>query len=172
MLVWLGRFAGLRVGESLGVNIADFIDGGTVLRLQRQRDTYGKLGPLKARKSGEFRDVPVPPELWEKVKDAPRDAEGYLFRAECRTSTMKAWRNARKAAGLPAAFVPHTLRHLYASVLLSNGVAITDLAEFIGHRNIQITYAIYGHLVPSALSRASAVLSAEWEEKPTLAVAA
>jgi len=60
MLVWLGRLAGLRVGESMGVHIDDFREGGTVLRLQRQRLADATLAPLKARKTDDFRDPGKP----------------------------------------------------------------------------------------------------------------
>jgi hypothetical protein len=162
LLIWLGRFAGLRLGESLGVNIADFREGGTVLRLTRQRMANGPTAPLKSRREGDYRDIPVPAVLWAKVQDAPRDDDGYFFPAEWRTSVMKQFREARDAAGLPADFVPHWLRHMYASVLLSDGVPITDVATYLGHQDIKITFATYGHLVPAALSRAASVLDAEW----------
>jgi integrase len=45
LLVWLGAFAGLRLGETLGINIADFRDRGTNLRLTRQRMADGSLAP-------------------------------------------------------------------------------------------------------------------------------
>lgn len=50
------------------------------------------------------------------------------------------------------------------SALLSRLVPITDVAVWLGHRNINVTYATYGHLVPSAAGRALAVLNAEYEE--------
>ena len=48
--------------------------------------------------------------------------------------------------------------------LLSRLVPITDVAVWLGHRNINVTYATYGHLVPSAAGRALDVLNAEYEE--------
>lgn len=43
MLVWLGIYAGLRIGESLAVNVSDFIMDGRVLRVQCQRNADGSL---------------------------------------------------------------------------------------------------------------------------------
>ena len=42
-------------------------------------------------------------------------------------------------------FSPHSLWHAFISALLSRGVPITDVASWLGHRNINVTYAIYGH---------------------------
>jgi hypothetical protein len=52
---------GLRIEEALGVEKADFRNGGRTPRVcgQASRDGLEKL-PLKKRKQGEHRDVPVP----------------------------------------------------------------------------------------------------------------
>jgi integrase len=59
------------------------------------------------------------------------------------------------------------LRHAFVSALLSRGAPITDVAAWLGHRNINVTYATYGHLVPSSLGRAQEVLNAEYAEWST-----
>ena len=51
-------------------------------------------------------------------------------------------------------FTPHSLRHAYASAMLARGVQITELAHFLGHKDINTTHAVYGHLLPSAAKRA------------------
>jgi hypothetical protein len=38
------------------------------------------------------------------------------------------------------------------------------VAHWLGHRDVRVTYRIYGHLVPSAAARAIAVLDEEYEE--------
>jgi integrase len=160
LLVWLGAFAGLRLGESLGVNIADFRDGGTVLRLTRQRMADKSLAPLKSRKEGDFRDIPVPAVLWSKVQEAPRDSDGFFFPAVWRDNSR--FSKARDAAGLDDTFTPHCLRHMYASALLADGVPITDVARYLGHQDINVTFATYGHLVPAASDRARDVFDRRW----------
>jgi len=160
LLAWLGRLAGLRIGESLGLNRADFREGGSVVRVTRQRLPAGNLGPLKARREGEYRDVPVSPALWRKVCEADADADGYYFAHEYRKTVMRHYNAARDAVGLPASYHPHTLRHQYASVLLANGVPISDVSAYLGHKHINITYAVYGHVVPSSLDRAREIIDA------------
>jgi integrase len=163
LLVWLGRFAGLRLGESLGVNIADFCEGGTMLRVERQRGADGALsGHLKGRGADDFRDIPVPRLLWEKAQAAPRDEDGFLFRKEWRKTVMNAVKKAQKAAGVPESFVPHHLRHMYASELLEDGVPITDVAKFLGHKDVKITFAVYGRHVKNGMDRTRALLDAKW----------
>jgi integrase len=53
---------------------------------------------------------------------------------------------AAAAAGIPAGFHPHSLRHLFASVMLGEGIQITDPAKWLGHKNINITYATFHSL--------------------------
>ena len=48
--------------------------------------------------------------------------------------------------------------------MLARGVQITELAHFLGHRDINVTHQVYGHLLPSAAKRAVAALDAEFAE--------
>jgi integrase len=164
--VWLMRGCGLRIEEALAVRKSCFREGGMVLRVFEQASRDGKkTRPLKHRKAGEYRDIPVPAYLWEMVKDLP---DGYLFRENGVFPTYSSYRHgfnlhARKA-GIPAGFSPHSLRHAFVSALLAHGVPITDVAKWLGHRNINVTYSIYGHLVPSSMGRAVKVLNEEYAE--------
>jgi integrase len=166
LTIWLMRGCGLRVQEAVAVQKSSFRDDGKTLRIyeQAKRDGYG-IQALKHRKAGEYRDIPVPGYLWELVKDLP---DGYLFMTAGRFPVYNTYldnfkRLARKA-GIAGGFTPHSLRHAFVSALLTRGVAITDVAKWVGHRDINVTYAVYGHLVPSAAARAVSVLDAEYAE--------
>lgn len=162
LLVWLGRLCGLRIGESLGVNIHDFHDNGTMLRVSRQRMHDGSLSSLKSKDADGYRDIPVPAMLWTLVQKAPRDAEGYLFKANNRTTVMDAVKRAKAVSGVYEGFVPHALRHMYASELLEDGVPITDVAKFLGHTDIKITFATYGKHVKNGFDRTRQLLDSRW----------
>ena len=164
--VWLMRGCGLRIEEALGVHKGDFLSP-RKLRVsgQASRDGHRKVA-LKHRKPGEFRDVPVPGWLWDLVKDLP---DGPLCPGNGRTYAVYAsvhgtHQRAAMRAGIPAGFTPHSLRHAFASALLARGVPITDVARWLGHRDINITYAIYSHFMPDAEDRAIGVLDAEYSE--------
>jgi len=166
--IWLMRGCGLRICEALGVHKEDFCDGGKTLRLtgQASRDGRRKM-PLKHRKAGEYRDVPVPTWLWEKVKDLPGGplcpGNGGRLYQQYSTVDHQVINLARQAA-IPAGFRPHSLRHAFASVMLARGIPISDVAQWLGHRDINETYRTYGHLVPNAVGRAVAALDAEYAE--------
>ena len=169
--VWLMRGCGLRIEEALAVEKKDFRDNGTILRVYQQATRDGReTVPLKKRKRGEYRDIPVPTWLWDMVKDLP---DGPLMpgngdrKYQLYGTVYDRFMNAAKAAGIPAGFTPHSLRHAFASAMLSKGVPITDVAHWLGHRDVRVTYRIYGHLVPSAAARAIAVLDEEYAEWST-----
>ena len=80
---------------------------------------------------------------------------------------LKRFKTAARVMELPETFTPHSMRHAFASALLARLVPITDVGKWLGHRNINVTYATYGHLVPLAASRAKAALddeSSEWSK--------
>jgi integrase len=166
--VWLMRGCGLRIEEALAVRKEDFKGDGSYLRVmwQASRDGRSKL-PLKHRKQGEYRDVPVPSWLWDIVKDMPEgplmpgnDGKPYPVYQTIRRRFMRA----AEAAGIPEDFTPHSLRHAFASVLLGKGVPLGDVSEWLGHKDVNTTYKTYRHMMPDAPLRAVAALDAEFAE--------
>ncbi|MEU9953421.1 tyrosine-type recombinase/integrase [Streptomyces sp. NPDC047939] len=55
-------------------------------------------------------------------------------------------------------------RHYFASNAFGNGIPITDVAEWMGHKSIEETYRTYRHLMPGSITKAARVLDAGlWE---------
>jgi integrase len=160
LTVWLMAGTGLRISECLAVRLDGFRDGGKVLRVREQVARQGGYGPLKDRRPGEFRDVPVPAWLWAEVKDHAKNygADGYLFPATSYSAYRHRFASAAAKAGLPKDFTAHQLRHMFASKLLTSGVPITDVSKWLGHRDFRVTHQTYSHLVPESWDRAREVL--------------
>jgi integrase len=154
--IWIMRGCGLRPAEVLAVR-GDGFAGGR-LRISQQQLADGSLAPLKARKPGDFRDVPVPGYVSGAVQSL---GPGRLFAIPSRTFSGR-FRAAADAAGLKG-FRAHDLRHVFASVALSAGVPVTDVSRWLGHRSIEITYRTYSHYVPNSFDRAREVLDQEYE---------
>ncbi len=64
-----------------------------------------------------------------------------------------------KAAQLPEEATFHDLRHTFASTTLAEGVPISEVSRWLGHRSITTTVDLYGHLVPEASGRARDALA-------------
>jgi integrase len=166
LLICLGRYAGLRIGEALGVNRADVIAKRSgnrivrVLRVSRQRMADGSLDVLKSKQAHESRDIPLVPVLADMLASAPADAEGYYFPHAWRGSAQKRFLHARKRAGLPDGFTFHKLRHIFASDAISRGVPLTKVSTMLGHMSVDITSKIYVHWLPADDDAILAMLSA------------
>jgi integrase len=132
---------------------------------------------LKWRDQDEGRAVPMPATVAAKVRrhieeygtyrveNGLNRIEGdYLFSNVGRTNILmyslvdRLWRRAKQAAGITRRITPHWLRHFFASAGLSKGVPVTDMAEWLGHRDPEITYQTYAHVMPDAPQRLRAVM--------------
>jgi integrase len=167
--VWLMHGCGLRIGEALAVSLRCRINRGETLRVKEQVNPVAQLRPLKFRREGEFRDIPLPEYVSEaidkQVAEHGTTPDGYLFQGRkyklvVRRSYQEDFQRAAAGAGLPPEFIPHSLRHLYASTALAEGIPITEVSRWLGHKSIEVTHQIYGHLVPSSFDRARALLDA------------
>lgn len=69
------------------------------------------------------------------------------------------WNRLRKHLGYEndKEFIPHMLRHTCASRLVSGGVSLPKVMQWMGHKCIQTTLR-YSHLVPNDLDEAATVL--------------
>ncbi|WP_308213474.1 tyrosine-type recombinase/integrase [Streptoalloteichus tenebrarius] len=184
LAVWLMAGAGLRVGEAMAVS-AKCVRGET-LRVWQQMSLapdpetgryVTHLAPLKHRAEGDYRDIPIPKFLREKVKEhiaqhgtlSTPEAEEMLFRTKI--NTLMSVDNFRhhwdKAVGaLKLAYTPHDLRHYFASTALHGGVALNEVSAWLGHKSIKTTVDIYGHLTQEASARMRRVMQEALSASP------
>jgi integrase len=98
---------------------------------------------------GEFRDIPLPEYVSERIDKQVAEhgttPDGYLFRGRkyklvVRRSYQEDFQRAAARAELPPEFIPHSLRHLYASTALAEGIPITEVSRWLGHKSIEVTH--------------------------------
>ncbi len=87
-----------------------------------------------------------------------RDVEKALFlnRRGDRLTRQGFWQILKgyaKSAGLQADITPHTLRHSFATHMLSGGADLRSVQELLGHANISTTQ-VYTHLTTEHIRRA------------------
>ncbi|MGC5030022.1 tyrosine-type recombinase/integrase [Micromonospora sp. DT229] len=67
------------------------------------------------------------------------------------------WQGWRKAAGWPEEGTFHSLRHYFATALISAGADPTDVQRALRHANLRITLEAYVHWWPTKQRRRSVV---------------
>jgi integrase len=176
-----GAGLGLRQGEilALGPDEIDFLRRRVHVRRQVKR--VGGRAWFAPPKGGRERDVPLPAGVALRLSGAiaafppapvtlPWNDPGSKRHGQDVTAALMfttaagkalnastfntaAWRPARRKAGIADGGM-HQLRHYYASVLLSGGVDVRALSEYLGHHDPAVTLRVYAHLMPSAEDRA------------------
>jgi integrase len=170
---WLQRTMGLRIREALGVRKADFktrTDGTRYLHLCWQASENGQeLEPLKHRKAGDFRDVPVPDMVWDMVAELP---DGPLCPGPNGTPYMP-YSTAGNRFGRMLEYLgisgvhTHSLRHQFASEALdANPRELANISQVLGHDSIETTLRFYIHASANAEQRIGAMMNARWTGTP------
>lgn len=143
---------GLRVSELVALNRDQF----------KIKETTKDLELSIVGKGGKVRTVYFSERAlyWlKKYLETRQDKEKALFinyrskTGEKRLSTRAVENIVKKYAllsGLPANTTPHVLRHSFATDLLTKGVDLRTVQEFLGHRNIATTQ-IYTHVTNARL---------------------
>jgi integrase len=154
---------GLRLGEGLGLAEGDVDLSARMVQVRRTLLHDRTFGPPKSVR-GE-REVPMPERLVELLRrHRSLVAEHRLAATEwvdtdalfpTRRGTYPLSRNVQRRfrrlverLDLPDGTSPHTLRHTWASTLLTSGVPIFLVSRYAGHATIQTTVDQYGHLLP------------------------
>jgi integrase len=74
------------------------------------------------------------------------------------------WRRATRKAGAPGVRY-HDLRHTFASTLLSRGVSIKAVSQWLGHKTSVTTLSAYAHLMPADEDTGRSVLDGAFADQ-------
>ena len=124
----------------------------------RIRDIDSERGQLRVAqgKGAKDRIVLLPASLLDRLRDYWRTcrARHWLFPSTLLpghplhiTSLQKAYRQAKRQAGVERAGGVHGLRHAYATHVLEQGLPVHQLQRLLGHRSVQSTMR-YMHWLP------------------------
>jgi integrase len=150
---------GMRLGEAAALQWRDVdLDRGIAIV---QRAFW--RGRVQSPKSGRVRPVDLSHQLvaalrvaeaaeHERARGASQPPPAWIFAhhdgrpPNTDNFRRRVWRSLFRHTGLPYAW-PHSLRHTYASLLLAQGESLVYVKAQLGHRSIQTTVDVYGHLV-------------------------
>ena len=170
--ILLGLFMGLRKGEILGLKFDDFDTISHTLTISRQitanplvEKGNGKvlkyrIAEKEPKTDNSYRTLRVPEAILEQVQERKKEVEeqkkklgkDYFDRNYVSCSgnglphSTSAFNNALtklcKRNGFPHLTV-HSLRHMYASILLEQGVPLVKISALLGHSSIHTTFEFY-----------------------------
>ncbi|MFH8637158.1 tyrosine-type recombinase/integrase [Streptomyces goshikiensis] len=161
---------GMRNGEAFAVKINNLVASDVYRITEQVNQTTKTYGRLKHRKPTDYRDVPLPARIRETIEwyaDKHGTVDGYLLRHPMDPTRpflayylQNQWQRIKRAGevDVPDGMVIYSLRHFFASNCLTNGIPITDVAEWMGHKSLDITFKIYRHLMPGSIGKAAKIL--------------
>ena len=144
--------SGMRVSELVALNMSDIdTEGGSVR-------CFGK--------GHKERLIPIAPRATAALEEYVKDSRPHLTRSEAETALFLNRRGERltrqglwqilkgyaKSAELDKEVTPHTLRHSFATHMLSGGADLRSVQELLGHANISTTQ-VYTHLTTEHVRR-------------------
>lgn len=190
-LVLVQAALGLRIGELLGLRVADVDFLRRTVRIEHQSDEETRE-LVEPKTESSRRTLPLP--QWAanalaahlaafpaghdvacvcpRNVDCSRVASGLLFHVAAGTALdqdyygrrvlYKAVTNANAAEELPKNTTSHDLRHHFASVLIAAGESVVAVAEWLGHENATLVLTTYGHLMPQSEDRMRKAIDAAY----------
>ena len=75
-----------------------------------------------------------------------------------RHNVRREFRKITQAAGLGTDWVPREMRHTFVSLFSSNGTALEDIANLVGHRGTATTETVYRKVIVPELRRGAEVM--------------
>jgi integrase len=156
-LIATGIFTGMRASEILGVTLDDIDNAEEIVRVRYQMSRQGKRVLLKTRAAR--RDVVLMAALGGMLKRRrlrmKRSSGSDLLFQSATGKTMGYWslqgrfEAAAQRAGLTDV-TPHTMRHTFAAILISEGRSVEFVSQQLGHAHTSTTLDTYSHLFDAA----------------------
>ena len=169
----LALFCGLRKSEIMGLYSDEVKDTVTIRRVRQH--IKGKDIIQTPKTATSYRTISVPAfiladieRLHEDQKNRPSECE-YLIRNAWGEPPGNAWcdkhlRKLKNENDVPD-ITMHGLRHTYASMLIKDGVPVSEVSAQLGHASVDITLRVYTHLFTEASTASKAIsdaINAKW----------
>jgi len=144
LAVLLLFYSGLRVGELVGLNVADIDVGALTIVVHRAKNDRARVVPcipdVRAALASYLYSRPEHGPRLFLASDGYAGSTGPLTAEGVRQMLIRRCR----AAGI-AIYNPHAFRHGFAMWLLNNGVRLTTVSVAMGHSDTAITSRVYAH---------------------------
>lgn len=168
---------GLRIGEAVSLELTNLIvtpgssagPGGFMFLVKGTKGKRDRYVPMLKSGTLMFRDYLInvrpslPGDRW--IFPSPKSSKQGQMSIHPRV-VQDIMKNIRNERGL--SFTPHTLRHVYATVLHREGISDIVKAKLLGHKSVNTTQR-YIHLTPEELHSDVANVETPWADttRPT-----
>jgi integrase len=165
-MIYLAADTGMRPQEYLALPLSDVLDNG--VRVSQALDRCNNIGPTKTRAGRRF--IPVGRDTIGMVRCFIEEREGSNAQQlafpgtegrhqQYRRFLRDGWYPLMEKAGLVETktvkgvnrsvplYTPYSLRHFYASMLISENTDLKTLQKRMGHEDATLTLNVYGHLI-------------------------
>lgn len=164
----LALFCGLRKSEILGLYSDEVGNTVTISRVRQHINGKDVIQTPKTATSNRTLAVPAfilkdIEKLHESQKHRAAQCQ-YLIRNAWGEPTGNAWCD-KYMRKLKAGITMHGLRHTYASMLIKDGVPVSEVSAQLGHASTDITLRVYTHLFTEASTASKAIsdaINAKW----------
>ena len=172
----LALFCGLRKSEIYGLHSDEVGDSVTIKRVRHH--IHGKDIVQTPKTQTSARTIAVPAFILEDIKamqadqkTRPNECE-YLIRNKWGEPPASYWCDKHMNQFIEENDLPHVtmhgLRHTYASMLISEGIPISEVSAQLGHASVDITLRAYTHLFTQATTASKAIsesINKKWAPK-------
>lgn len=172
----LALFCGLRKSEILGLHSNDVSDTVTISKVRQHMNGQDIIQTPKTKTSN--RTIAVPAFILDDIKKLHEDqltrpsSCEYLIRNKWGEAPGAAWCDKRMQELIEGNQLPHItmhgLRHTYASMLIAEGVPVSEVSAQLGHASVDITLRVYTHLFTEATTASKAIsdsINKKWAPK-------
>jgi len=183
--VTLAIFSGLRASELRGLRWQDIDLKGATVTVAQRADKFCEIGAPKSRAGR--RTIPLPPKVVTELKAwklrCPKSElglvfankvggvqdYGHLLRRKFYPLQVRAGVADKVGEGkdgepiMRARYGLHALRHAAASAWIAQGIDLKRLQVWLGHKSIQLTLDVYGHLIADKEKDAELMAAAQAE---------
>ncbi|MCH4008105.1 site-specific integrase [Companilactobacillus sp.] len=166
--VLTGAYTGLRFEEISGLrwsaidfksktitvdSVYDYMDAGEIQQRTKSK-TSKRVIPLLDELAVILKQLKMEQNEWLISQSEIRNNDNIVFLSKngkipSDAGLIKSMKYIQTQVGIPTAnqIRPHGLRHTFASYLLSTGVQMKYVSQFLGHANTMITSRVYEHLL-------------------------
>jgi integrase len=161
--VSLLAYSGMRTGEAQALQWRNIDFKNHAVRIEKSWNVFNGLDAPKSNASR--RAVPLLPHLEGILRDffkrqgSPAPDAFLFFDGKKAVAVRWRFKTALKKAGLREVSI-HSLRHGFASLLLSRGASVMAVQRFLGHGSAVLTLSVYSHLMKDDLGSAALAVNA------------